>query len=79
MNLAKHKDTSLTIGVFIPILNTSTTIEAWCENPNGNTDQNVYKDSIKITTTGCSMVLNGEYTVGSSTADFTTIANRLMH
>ncbi len=77
LNLAKHKDTNLTIGVFVPIVNNSDTIEAWCESPNGNVDQNVYNDSIIIITKGCSMVLNGEYTVGNSTADFTTIADAL--
>lgn len=78
LGLAKHKDTNLVIGFFIPIINISTNISVWCKNPNNTTDQNNLNDTISIATSGCTMVLNGHYTVGNTFADFSTINDALV-
>jgi hypothetical protein len=78
LNLSKHKDTNLMIGFFIPVLSTNTNIKAWCKNPNSTIDQNLFNDTINTTTSGCNLVLNGEYTIGNNpSADFQTIPDAI--
>ena len=72
--LTQYKDTNILLGTYLPSLGVITNLTAWVENPNGGTDENMYNDTITTSSLGCNRILNGTYTVGGSTADFTTIA-----
>ena len=64
----------LLVGNYLPTLGGLTQLIAWVENPNGNMDENVFNDTITTSSLGCNRILNGNYTVGGSGADFASIA-----
>ncbi len=74
LNLSQYKDTNILLGTYLPILGVTTNLIAWVEKPNGNTDQNLYNDTITTMSMGCNRILKGNYTVGGPSADFTNIA-----
>ena len=74
LNLGQYKDTNILLGTYLPVLGSTTNLIAWVENPNGNADQNLYNDTIAISSLGCNRILKGNYSVGGASADFTNIA-----
>ena len=75
LNLATQESAEVSLGNFFPGANqTSTTIVAWSENPNGRQDNNPATDTITSTWIVCGKALAGKYVVGSSPkADFNSL------
>ncbi|NLE64144.1 MAG: hypothetical protein GX612_09970, partial [Bacteroidales bacterium] len=74
LSLPQYKDTDIIVGSYLPTLGGLTQLKAWVENPNGNMDENVFNDTITTSSLGCNRILNGNYTIGGSGADFASIA-----
>jgi len=70
LNLSQYEDTVLTIGSFIPSIAGNINVVAWTEIVG---DGNTLNDTIKITTYACDSMLNGNYTIGASGRDFSSI------
>lgn len=70
-SMPKYKDSTLTIGTFNGVLNTVYNLKVWSTLPNGVADQNTLNDtSLK---SGINTGLAGMYTIGTSSANYTSI------
>lgn len=74
LSLLQYKDTTILLGTYLPTLGVVTNLIAWVENPNGSIDENMFNDTITTSSLGCNRILNGSYTVGGASADFSNIA-----
>jgi len=50
-------------------------LKVWTSLPNDSADLNALNDTLKVNLYGCSQILNGTYTVGNASANFTTFAD----
>ena len=51
------------------------TITAWTSLPNDSSDLHAFNDTLTVNVYGCPNMLNGTYTLGSSTSDYPTFAD----
>ena len=73
LQLPQYKDTVVTIGSFVATLAVTTTLKAWTSYPNGVSDAFIQNDTTTLSTTGCSLVLNGTYDVAGGNNNFTSL------
>jgi len=71
--LYPYMSDTINIGSFLP-QSENNTIKVWLSNPNGkNVDMDTENDTIIASVYGCMTPLSGTYTIGSPTADYTSI------
>ncbi|OQA45656.1 MAG: hypothetical protein BWY47_01980 [Bacteroidetes bacterium ADurb.Bin302] len=68
--LNQYEDTVLTIGSFIPSLTGNINLKAWAECVG---DSNTFNDTIYVSTYACDSMLKGNYTIGATNRDFSSI------
>ena len=66
---------TITIGYYTPNVGDVDDIVVWVELPNNTMDSFVDDDMLQVNTVACGGQLSGEYTIGSSSADYVDIAS----